>query len=418
MNLLPTLVVMTVNGTHGYLYLRLSTRNPLRFLAVYLGLPVLMIGWMRLGDMFPAFKSIFMLISLASYVWVNKLFVTKDNFSRVFFCFVFVIAVALVIRAPFFLVTAYGLGWPSGEAERFTFFIYPVVLLLLSPVLIRYVREPFRRMLDIVETQKWYLVCLPPLLLTSISDIMNFPSEAMTDEFKLRGISVILPVCVVAYFVSLYFFLINHRDKEFLRQQLDAAGRLERAYEFYGRELEEKESRLRTLRHDFRHHALHLAALVREGDLAGLTRELEAVAKTGTGIAVASLSENRTVNAVVSYHFGVAEEKGVHCVARAFVPADLAVPEAELSLLLGNALENCVKGAVPLGDLGYITFSARPVRGYMAFTFENNYSPGGYATGEQAGLASIRRICERRHGRVEVTDNEGKFTLKAFVAMV
>ncbi len=416
MNLLPTFILMTVNGTHGYLYLRLSTRNPLRFLAVYLGLPVLMIGWMHLGDM--AFKGIFMLISLASYVWVNKLFVTKDNFSRVFFCFVFVIAVALVIRAPFFLVAAYGLGWPSGEAERFTFFIYPVVLLLLSPVLIRYVREPFRRMLDIVETQKWYLVCLPPLLLTSISDIMNFPSEAMTDEFKLRGISVILPVCVVAYFVSLYFFLINHRDKELLRQQLDAAGRLEHAYEFYGRELEEKENRLRTLRHDFRHHALHLAALVREGDLAGLARELEAVAKTGTGFAVAPLCENRTVNAVVSYHFGVAEEKGVHCVAKAFVPADLPVPDAELSLLLGNALENCVKGAGSLGDLGYIVFSARPVRGYMAFTFENNYRPGGYVTGERAGLVSIRQLCERRHGRMEVTDSGGKFILKAFVAMV
>ena len=418
MNLLPTFILMTVNGTHGYLYLRLSTRNPLRFLAVYLGLPVLMIGWMHLGDMFPAFKGIFMLISLASYVWVNKLFVTKDNFSRVFFCFVFVIAVALVIRAPFFLVTAYGLGWPSGEAERFTFFIYPVVLLLLSPVLIRYVREPFRRMLDIVETQKWYLVCLPPLLLTSISDIMNFPSEAMTDEFKLRGISVILPVCVVAYFVSLYFFLINHRDKELLRQQLDAAGRLEHAYEFYGRELEEKESRLRMMRHDFRHLVLHLGALARSGDLDGLRKELTSVAETSDAISVSPFSENRTVNAVVSYHFAVAEAKGVQCVAKAFVPAELPVPEAELSMLLGNALENCVKGAAPLGERGYITFSAGPVRGYMAFTFENNYEPGKYAAGSGDGLLSIRQLCERRHGRMEVTDKEGQYILKAFVSMV
>ncbi len=94
------------------------------------------------------------------------------------------------------------------------------------------------------------------------------------------------------------------------------------------------------------------------------------------------------------------------------------MPEAELSLLLGNALENCVKGAEPLGERGYITFSANPVRGYMAFTFENNFDPGKYATGEKTGLLSIRQICERRNGRMETADKDGKFTLKAFVAMV
>ncbi len=413
------ILIVTVNTSHVFLYLRLSTRDPLRFLPIYLGLPVLMIGTMQLGNSFPSIRGILMPMFIACCAWTYRRLVTNDNYSRIFFCFAFVIACALVIRTPFFLVMAYGLGWPAREAERLVFFLYPVILLLLSPFLFRYVREPFRRILGIVETQKWYLVCLPPLILTSIGDIINFPSADITHEFKLRSISAILPACVVAYFASLYLFLISHRDKElFLSQRLSAAGRLEHAYEFYGRELEEKESRLRTMRHDFRHYALHLLSLARTGDLSGLTRELEDVAKMGGGIAISPFSENRTVNAVVSCHFCVAEKKGVHCVAKAFVPADLPIPEADLSLLLGNALENCVKGATPLGERGYITFSARPVRGYMAFTFENNYEPGAYATGEKAGILSIRQICERHNGRMEAVDKEGKFTLKAFVTMM
>ena len=418
MNLLLAFIILTVNVTHGLCYMRLSTRNPLRFLLLYLAMPFIMLTGLWLGERYPAANGFFMPCFLFICVWLHRVLVTKDNYNRIFFCVASVLACAQVIRTPPLLLMAYGLGWPVEEASRIALFIYPVLFLLLLPVLFRYVREPFRRILDIASTQKWYLVCLPPLILSSIGDIVQVPAEGMTDAFKIRSIGTLMPVCIVAYFVSLHLFLINHRDKELLRQQLDAAGRLEHAYEFYGRELEEKEARLRTMRHDFRHLVLHLGALARNGDLDGLTRELASVAKTGDDISVSPFSENHTVNAVVSYHFSVAEEKGVQCVAKAFVPAELPVPEAELSMLLGNALENCVKGAGPLGERGYITFAASPVRGYMAFTFENNYEPGGYATGMQAGLLSIRQICERHNGRMEATDRDGKFTLKAFVSMV
>ncbi len=418
MNILMPFLFLFANITHGLIYLRFSTRNPLRILPIYILAPLFMVVGVRLGEMYPVAHGLLMPVFVACCVWLHRQLMTNDNYSRLFFCFTSVLACSQVIRTPPFLVMAYGLGWPAEEASRIAMFIYPIAFLLLAPILFRYVREPFRRILDIVETQKWYLVCLPPLILSSIGDITHLPAAGMTDAFKLRSIAAIMPVCTVAYFVSLYLFLVNHRDKQLLKQQLDAAGRLEHAYEFYGRELKEKEVRLRTMRHDFRHLVLHLGALARNGDLEGLTRELSAVAKIGNDASVAPISENRTVNAVVSYHFAVAEEKGVRCVAKAFVPADLPTPEADLSLLIGNALENCVKGAGPLGDGGYITFTARPVRGYMAFTFENNYEPGAYAAGEKAGINSIRRLCERHNGRMEVSDKQGKFRLKAFVTMV
>ena len=418
MNLLLAFIILTVNVTHGLCYMRLSTRNPLRFLLLYLASPLFMVAGLWLGERYPAGNGFIMPCFLFICVWLHRVLVTKDNYNRIFFCVASVLACAQVIRTPPLLLMAYGLGWPVEEASRIALFIYPVLFLLLLPVLFRYVRERFGRILDIAETQKWYLVCLPPLILSSIGDIVQMPAEGMTDAFKIRSIGTLMPLCIVAYFISLYLFLVNHRDKQLFRQQLDAAGRLEHAYEFYGRELEEKESRLRMMRHDFRHLVLHLGALARSGDLDGLRKELTSVAETSDAISVSPFSENRTVNAVVSYHFAVAEAKGVQCVAKAFVPAELPVPEAELSMLLGNALENCVKGAAPLGERGYITFSAGPVRGYMAFTFENNYEPGKYAAGSGDGLLSIRQLCERRHGRMEVTDKEGQYILKAFVSMV
>ncbi len=415
MNLLLAFIILTVNITHGLCYMRLSTRNPLRFLLLYLASPFAMLAGLWLGERYPAANGFFMPCFLFICVWLHRVLVTSDNYNRIFFCVASVLACAQVIRTPPLLLMEYGLGWPVEEASRIALFIYPVLFLLLLPVLFRYVRERFLRILDIAATQKWYLVCLPPLILSSIGDIVQIPAEGMTDAFKIRSIGTLLPLSIVAYFVSLHLFLINQRDKQLFRQQIDAAGQLEHAYKFYGRELEEKESRLRAMRHDFRHLVLHLGALARSGDLDGLRKELASVAETGDAISVSPFSENRTVNAVVSYHFAVAEAKGVHCIAKAFVPMELPVPEAELSMLLGNALENCVKGAAPLGERGYITFSAGPVRGYMAFTFENNYEPGTYAAGSGAGLLSIRQLCERRHGRM---DKDGQFTLKALVSIV
>ena len=227
----------------------------------------------------------------------------------------------------------------------------------------------------------------------------------------LLPLGIMTPLCTTSYFVSVYLFLISHNDKQMLQQRLEAAKRLENVYDFYGQELKEKESRLRTLRHDFRHLALHLEALGQDGDLEGMLREVRAVSKTGDSIRVTPFCENHTVNAIVSYHFTRAAELGVNCTAQAFVPAKLSIPEAELALIIGNALENCVKGAGPLGEMGYITFQARPTKSYMLFSFSNNYQPDQYAKGRGLGLASIREVSERHEGRMDVEEENGEFRL-------
>ncbi len=417
MNLVMAFLFLTVNITHGFLYTRLSTRNPLRFLAVYLGCPLLMCAGLWLGKMLPLANGVFMPVFLIGCAWLIRL-VTNDSYGRVFFCMASVLATALVVRTPPFLLAAYGLGRPMEESVRFAFFTYPVLLLLLAPLILRYVRKPFMRILDIAETQKWYLVCLPPFLFTSIGDIIHIPAEGMTDAFKLQSIAALMPLIIVAYFISLHLFLVSHRDRQLLAQRLAAAERLEGIYVFYDRQLSEKESRLQRVRHDFRHLVVHLRELARERDWNGILGELETVSAAGGQTAVMLLCENRTVNAVVSAYFARAEERGVRCAAKAFVPEQLAISKADLSMLLGNALENCVKAATPLGEAGYIRFDAKPAKGCMHFEFSNNYAPDAYAKGSGVGLASIRHVCEQHDGRMEASDENGEFRLTLFLQVL
>jgi sensor histidine kinase regulating citrate/malate metabolism len=117
------------------------------------------------------------------------------------------------------------------------------------------------------------------------------------------------------------------------------------------------------------------------------------------------------VNALVTYHFSQAEEKGIHCAATLFVPERLGLPADELSIILGNALENAVKGAETMEDTGYVEFSARPVNDCVVFDIENNHRPGAYRKGADVGLTSIRNLCEKNDGRANATDADGTFRL-------
>ena len=222
MSILPVFIILTVNSTHLFFYLRLSTRNPLRFLPVYLGFPPLMFAAMQLGRMYPEANGVFMPAALLCWAGLIRLLVTKDGFSRLLFCIASIIAFSQVIRTPIFLAMAYGLELSTEKATIIAAFTYPVVFLLLTPFLLRYVREPLRLILGVAETQKWYLVCLPPLILTSIGDTVHFPGEGMTDAFKLRAIGMLMPVCVTAYFVSIYRFMTGQRDKLVLRLAAEA----------------------------------------------------------------------------------------------------------------------------------------------------------------------------------------------------
>ncbi len=417
------LVIITINVTHMFFYLRLNTRSPFRYLLLYLLTPAMYPVAVWAVSTFPGVGiSVFFVYFLYCSL-IFKLLVTDDSFGRILLCVSLVIGFyeACHLLPLFVMLHLMGSPLEVEDARQIAALVHPIAFFLSTPFLLRYVRGRVMRVLDIIESRKWCFVGLPLFLLAIAVNLGNAANYLMFVEPVLPGrisICILAPLCIAIYYMSIYIFFANHRDKQFLQQQLAAAGRLEHAYNFYGKKLEEGENRLRTLRHDFRHLALHLGSLARNGDLPGLMRELDAVAKMEGDSAVSPISENGTVNAVVSYHFARAGEKGVQCVAKAFVPADLPLPDADLSLLLGNALENCVKAAGALGERGYIAFSAKIVRGYLAFTFENNCESGRYPAGEKMGLLSIRQLCERHHGRAEVSDRDRTFTLTAFVPMM
>lgn len=161
--------MLLTNTTHVLFYLRLSTQSPLRFFLLYLTQAILIaLTWLT-GGLFHFLTSLIMLPYVLAAIWLLRVFVTRDSYNRIFFCLTSVFVSSQIIRTPPFFVMAHILKWPSDAATETAVFFYPLGMLLLTPFIFRHIREPFGRILDIAETQKWYLASLAPLLLSFIA---------------------------------------------------------------------------------------------------------------------------------------------------------------------------------------------------------------------------------------------------------
>jgi sensor histidine kinase regulating citrate/malate metabolism len=157
--------------------------------------------------------------------------------------------------------------------------------------------------------------------------------------------------------------------------------------------------------------------MLKERDYEGLARHLQSLSSSAAAMRPSAYCENMAVNTLVAYHFEQAREKSIVCSSTLYVPEGLAIPTAELAVILGNALENAVKGAESMEEKGYIRFDAKPVKDCIVFDMENNYRPGAYPKGYGVGLSSIRELCEKNQGRAKVEDNEGVFKLNVVLRL-
>jgi signal transduction histidine kinase len=342
---------------------------------------------------------------------VYRVFTINAGFGAIMFTIATTMAHAQVLFLLIYVCMTQALGFPMDETTHLTARgVYFVSTVLSFPLLRIYVRPHFLTLIDAVERQRTWLIILLSCALVMMGNAMASILLSRSDPVALRN-CLSTAFCIVVFYYTLYSFIIRENANQRLQNQVKAAERLADTYAFYDKELREKEQAVRALRHDFRHMLLHLEALLKDKDYAGVARHLESLSSSAVQTRPTANCENMTVNTLAAYHFARAREMGIACSATLHVPQTPAIPPAELAVILGNALENAFKGALSMQDSGYVRFDAKPVKDYLVFDVENNYLPGGYHKGAGMGLASIRELAEKHQGRAKVEDRDGVFRL-------
>lgn len=106
--------------------------------------------------------------------------------------------------------------------------------------------------------------------------------------------------------------------------------------------LQERITEARRAKHDVRHHIALMQQYVNDGDYAALKDYLRQYGRSLPDDALGSFCDNTAANAVLLFFAQQAKYSGVGYTAAASIPREIGVPDTEISVILGNLLENAL----------------------------------------------------------------------------
>lgn len=177
----------------------------------------------------------------------------------------------------------------------------------------------------------------------------------------------------------------------------------------------------RKMRHDLRHHMLTLQGYLNENDIDHARKYIEYYLHTLDQEKLHIYSENAIINYIVShYHMTAGQQDILFCCPPLEIPGELPIEAADLSVILGNLLENALTAASS-AETGnrYINLNILYTSQILVITVDNSFAGEikkegdayiSQKSGHQGlGIASITSIARSYDGGVEFTHEDHVF---------
>ena len=226
-------------------------------------------------------------------------------------------------------------------------------------------------------------------------------------------------------FMWLRRLFYNLVDRHTLEYQSDL---LERHYQ----EVQGMYRRTRGWRHDYHNHIQTMKAYLAMGKLGELDSYLNKLDQDLTEIDTVIKTGNIMIDAILNSKISLAKQKGIAVDAKAIVPVELgnSVSEVDLSLIIGNLMDNAMEACMRVDDpeKRFIRVYIDIMKGEL-YIYVMNAASGTlkrvgkiYETLKDSrnhgfGLMRIDKAVERCHGYLERADEEGVFATEVLLPL-
>lgn len=197
------------------------------------------------------------------------------------------------------------------------------------------------------------------------------------------------------------------------------------------RHLEEVRSihqEMRGYKHDFHHHLQTLKGQLEAGEVDRAIAYIEALDKDLQNVDTLLKTGNVTVDAILSAKLAQARSEGIPVTVEANLPPELTLTDVELSIVLGNLLDNAIEACREAAGDRFIRLSLR-MKGRMLYFYLLNAAGKKklklgslFKTGKTGahgfGLHRAETILEKHGGWVKYNSEEGAFTSEFLVPAV
>lgn len=240
----------------------------------------------------------------------------------------------------------------------------------------------------------------------------------------LAGIIVVLVVtglCVL-WLRRLFFAVV---DMHTLAYQSDLM-------EKHCQEVEGMYRQTRAWRHDYHNHIQTMKAHLALGRYEELEDYLNELDQDLTTVDTVIKTGNVMIDAILNSKISLAKQRGIAVDAKAIVPKELgdAVSEVDLSLVIGNLMDNAMEACMRIEDPArrFIRVYIDIMKGQL-YIYVMNATAGKlkrigriYMTMKDGrhhgfGLMRIDKVVERCHGYLERADEEGVFATEVLLPL-
>ncbi len=318
-----------------------------------------------------------------------------------------------------------GLVFPSLALQTYRW-SHGLLMFLLAVVIIIPMSYYFRRifskaMQNDMPTVAWRYLWFIPLTFYSVWFRNAYFSAEGAFELSLRPryalFSLVINSGALLVYAMICRFINEQAENEALREKERQHAIQQAQYANIHERIEEG----RRTKHDLRQHLHVVSAYLREHRY----EELESyVNRYSKNIPEDTLMycDNFAVNALLQYFAGYAKLLGVGFSATVSVPANTGIPEEDLTVALGNILENAIEACSAQESGAVISVRGKTDRGSVFFkvvnscpqmpkTDRNGQFLSSKRSGLGIGLRSVENITQRYNGMMQARWEDGNFTV-------
>lgn len=361
-----------------------------------------------------------------SFMLVNLTFsflLIKESFQKLMFTYLLMIAWSFFVYGNANFIESRYFWDFSDEYPYLVYNIARIIIYFITcPFLLRFFYHTVKDALKINDKKMWQHFWKIPLFPTMLGMLYCFTNDVYayaTWQFMVSRYLMLLGTCYVSY-VTLKVLEIS-RSRTQLEYALKYADQNLLAQKKQYNTLAAHMDETRKARHDLRQHLTVVQSYLDQDDKIGLTKYIKSYQNNLPFDIIEYFCANDVVNAIVNYYATQARNIGINFTANVMYPNNCLVSDIDITVLLGNLLENAVEACKrELSDQTFIKLRMKQ-RGQATLfilidntcrtpiSFEKGTPLSSKREGMGIGILSIRDIAARYNGTVQFEQQNGVF---------
>lgn len=303
------------------------------------------------------------------------------------------------------------------------FSIYSIIVCRILSFLVVLVLNNFKNIRSGESVPTSYLICIAVVPISSLyMNLLLFQANGLSALQVFAGIALL-------FFINFSTFYLYDVITAVQAEKMQGLLLMEQN-KYYNRQLEIMETSLqttRTIRHDLKNHMFSLKTLMDNGDIEGTLSYISKIMKDiGTGKDY-SASGNTVIDSIINFKFQEAEQRKIKTNLDLKIPDKLDMPSFDITVILGNLLDNAIKAAAKVEKEPYISLKMRYDKGRLMIQMDNPYAGeindnnGELITTESDrenhgfGLQSIKKVIQKYDGTMNIDYKSNIFSISLLI---